>query len=390
MKYIVIIADGAADLPLPQLGTPLHYAETPCLAKLASKAQLGQSCLIPKGCPPGSLPALLTLLGASADACQGGRAALEALALGVTFDSPLTAFRCNLISLQEGCITAHDAGGITQAEAEQLIESLSASLGDACHTFVSGTTYRALLLRKGIDSVFDSPPPETLIGQPAQSHLPKDTDLCRLFVQAQKILAGHSVNLARQANGKLPANAIWFWGGGTLPNLPAFPVQTGLRGAVIGGVPLIRGIGQAMQLSVLSVPHTDGTLYTNWEGKAFAALEALRQMDFVLIHAEAPDEAGHAGSFSQKVAALEYLDQRLLAPLTERLEQTKTDFRMLILPDHPTPVCLRHHTADPIPFLLYDSRRPQSGGIFDEQHTQTLPMTSGTALLNLLLERTSL
>ncbi|MBS5145261.1 MAG: 2,3-bisphosphoglycerate-independent phosphoglycerate mutase [Butyricicoccus pullicaecorum] len=390
MKYIVVIADGAADLPLPNLGTPLHYAKTPCLSALASKAQLGQTCLIPNGCPPGSLPALLTLLGASQEACQGSRAALEALALGAEFDTSLTAFRCNLISLQEGCIAAHDAGGITQTEAEQLIESLSAALGDACHTFLSGTTYRALLLRKGSGPVFDSPSPETLLGQPAHSHLPKDTDLCRLFTQAQKILAAHPVNLARQADGRLPANAIWFWGGGTLPNLPTFSAQTGLRGAVIGGVPLIRGIGQAMQLSVLSVPHTDGTLYTNWEGKAFAALDALRQMDFVLIHAEAPDEAGHAGSFSQKVAAIEYLDQRLLAPLTERLHKTKTDFRMLILPDHPTPVCLRHHTADPIPFLLYDSRRPQSGGIFDEQHTKTLPMTSGTTLLNLLLERTSL
>lgn len=390
MKYIVVIADGAADLPLPNLGTPLHYAKTPCLSALASKAQLGQTCLIPNSCPPGSLPALLTLLGASQEACQGSRAALEALALGAEFDTSLTAFRCNLISLQEGCIAAHDAGGITQTEAEQLIESLSAALGDACHTFLSGTTYRALLLRKGSGPVFDSPSPETLLGQPAHSHLPKDTDLCRLFTQAQKILAAHPVNLARQADGRLPANAIWFWGGGTLPNLPTFSAQTGLRGAVIGGVPLIRGIGQAMQLSVLSVPHTDGTLYTNWEGKAFAALDALRQMDFVLIHAEAPDEAGHAGSFSQKVAAIEYLDQRLLAPLTERLHKTKTDFRMLILPDHPTPVCLRHHTADPIPFLLYDSRRPQSGGIFDEQHTKTLPMTAGTTLLNLLLERTSL
>lgn len=390
MKYIVVIADGAADLPLPNLGTPLHYAKTPCLSALASKAQLGQTCLIPNGCPPGSLPALLTLLGASQEACQGSRAALEALALGAEFDTSLTAFRCNLISLQEGCIAAHDAGGITQTEAEQLIESLSAALGDACHTFLSGTTYRALLLRKGSGPVFDSPSPETLLGRPAHSHLPKDTDLCRLFTQAQKILAAHPVNLARQADGRLPANAIWFWGGGTLPNLPTFSAQTGLRGAVIGGVPLIRGIGQAMQLSVLSVPHTDGTLYTNWEGKAFAALDALRQMDFVLIHAEAPDEAGHAGSFSQKVAAIEYLDQRLLAPLTERLHKTKTDFRMLILPDHPTPVCLRHHTADPIPFLLYDSRRPQSGGIFDEQHTKTLPMTAGTILLNLLLERTSL
>lgn len=388
MKYIIVIADGCADLPLPHLGTPLDYAKTSCLTALASKAQLGQTCLIPPNCVPGSLPALLTLLGAPEEACHSSRAALEALALGANLDADTTAFRCNLISIQKGCIAAHDGDGLTQAEADQLIEALAAALDDTCHTFVRGVTYRALLLRKDDSPTFGSPSPETLLGQPAHLYLPEDADLRRLFEVAQRILASHPVNLERQACGKLPANAIWFWGGGTLPRLPSFYEQTGLCGGVVGGVPLVRGIGQAMGLSVISVPHANGTLHTNWEGKAFAALNALEQMDFVLIHAEAPDEAGHIGSFSQKVAAIEYFDQRLLAPLTERLHETQTDFRILILPDHPTPISLRHHTADPVPFVLYDSRIPQPGGIFDEQHTQGLPVTPGTALLNLLLERT--
>lgn len=388
MKYLIAIADGCADLPVSNLGTPLHYARTPCLDTLASNAQLGQTCLIPPDCAPGSLPALLTLLGAPEEACHNSRAALEALALGAKCSEETTAFRCNLISIQEGCIAAHDGGGVTQMEADQLIEALSAALGDASHTFLSGTTYRALLLRNGAAQTSGSPSPDTLLGQPALEYLPEDADLRRLFDAAQQVLLSHPVNLARQACGKLPINAIWFWGGGTLRKLPSFFQQTGLHGGVVGGVPLVQGIAKAMELSVISVPHADGTLYTNWEGKAYAALDALKQLDFVLIHVEAPDEAGHTGSFPQKVASIEYFDQRLLAPLTERLAETHTDYRILILPDHPTPISLRLHTADPVPFLLYDSRSIQPGGTFDEHYTEALPITPGTALLNLLLERT--
>lgn len=387
MKYLIAIADGCADLPADQLGTPLHYASTPCLDTLASNALLGQTCLIPPDCTPGSLPALLTLMGAPEEACHSSRAALEALALGANL-TDVTAFRCNLISIQEGCIAAHDGDGVTQDEADQLMQTLSATLNDATHTFLGGVTYRALLIRKGAAHTADTPAPDTLIGQPADQYLPEDADLCRLLHAARQMLTDHPVNLARQKQGKLPINAIWFWGGGTLTKLSSFSQQTGLSGGVVGGVPLVHGIAQAMGLSVLSVPHADGTLYTNWEGKAFAAFDALRKLDFVLIHAEAPDEAGHTGSFAQKTAAIEYFDQRLLAPLTGWLAQAHIDYRLLILPDHPTPVSLRHHTRDPVPFLLYDSQKAQAGGIFDESHTETLPMIPGEALLDLLLERT--
>lgn len=385
MKYIIAVADGCADLPTSPLGTPLHYAHTPCLDALASKAQLGRTCLIPSGYASGTLPALLTLLGAPKETCSSSRAALEALGLGARL-AQCAAFRCNLISLQEGRITAHDGGGMSQHEADELIASLSVSLGDAAHTFISGITYRAFLLRQGAAGV-DSPPPDTLLGQSAEAHLPNDTDLRRLFYAAHEILSAHPINTARQANGKLPINAIWFWGGGTLPSLPTFYDRTGIQGSAVGGVPLVHGIAKAMGLFVVPVPHANGTLHTNWEGKAFAALDALEQTDFVFVHAEAPDEAGHTGSFRDKVTAIEYFDQRLLTPLVEGLAARYPDYRILILSDHPTPVSLRRHTIDPVPWMLYDSRKAYTGGIFEEN--ETLPLIAGTQLLDLLLERIS-
>ncbi len=386
MKYLIAIADGAADLPASPLGTPLHYAHTPCLDALSTRARLGRTCLIPSGCAAGTLPALLTLLGAPREACGSSRAALEAFGLGAPLTGH-TAFRCNLISVHDGCIVAHDGGGVSQSEADALTQSLSDALGDAAHLFLSGTTYRSFLLRKGAASI-DAPAPDTLLGQHAEAHLPTDPDLRRLFYGAHKLLSAHPLNAKRCADGKLPVNAIWFWGGGSLPELPSFPARTGMQGCAVGGVPLVHGIAKAMGLSVIPVPHADGTLYTNWEGKAYAALDALAQNDFVLVHAEAPDEAGHSGSFRDKVTAIEYFDQRLLAPLTEGLAARYPDHRLLILPDHPTPVSLRCHTADPVPWMLYDSRTAQAGGVFEE--TECLPLFDGTQLLDLLLERNSL
>lgn len=386
MKYLIAVADGAADLPLCPQGTPLHYAHTPCMDTLSARSRLGRTCLIPSGCAAGTLPALLTLLGAPKEACGSSRAALEAFGLSASLTDH-AAFRCNLISMRDGCIFAHDGGGMSQYEADTLTASLSDALGDDAHRFISGTTYRSFLLRKGAACI-DSPAPDTLLGQPAEAHLPSDTDLRRLFYAAQKVLSTHPINTKRCADGKPPINAIWFWGGGTLPNLPAFPARTGMQGSAVGGVPLVHGIAKAMGLSVVSVPHADGTLYTNWEGKAYAALDALEQSDFVLVHAEAPDEAGHSGSFRDKVTAIEYFDQRLLAPLMEGLAARYPEHRILILPDHPTPVSLRCHTTAPVPWMLYDSRTHQAGSAFEEN--EMLPLFDGTRLLDLLLERISL
>lgn len=388
MKYIIALADGCADLPVVGGDTPLGYAHTPCIDRLAARAVIGRTCLIPTGCIPGTQAALLTLLGAPRSACDSGRAAIEALACGVDLDG-WTALRCNFIALDDtGRLAAHDGGGLTDDEAAQLVDALNAGLGDQTHRFVPGTGYRALLLRRGMAHP-GGPSPDSLLGQDVRTYQPQDDDLRRLYDAAQTILRGHPVNLARQAQGKLPANAVWFWGGGPTPTLPDFTAATGLRGAAVGAVPLVHGIASGMGLHWLTVPHADGTLHTNWEGKAFAAFDALtrQDMDFVFVHTEAPDEAGHAGSLPQKVASIEYFDQRLLAPLTSWLEQSRTDYRLLVLPDHPTPVAQRIHTADPVPWLLYDSRKTAQGGIFDERHAEHCPLTPGEDLLALLLER---
>lgn len=387
MKYIIALADGGADLPLPGLGTPLAYAHTPCLDRLSRRAQLGRTCLIPPGCAPGSQPALLTLLGAPPSACRGGRAALEALACGADL-SGWTALRCNFITLDGGRLVTHDGGGLTDDEAGVLVDALQQALGDDSHRFLPGSSYRALLLRCG-EPHPGGPSPDLLLGHDLSRCLPSDPDLCRLLGAAHDILRAHPLNLSRVQRGLPPANGVWFWGGGPTPALPDFTARTGLRGAAVGGVPLVRGIARGMGLRWLTVPGADGTLHTNWEGKAFAAFDALTRdgLDFVFLHAEAPDEAGHAGSLPEKLAAIEYFDQRLLAPLTGWLDESGAAYRLLVLPDHPTPISLRSHTDGPVPWLLYDSRTTYPGGIFDETHAAGYPETPGDRMLTLLLER---
>lgn len=387
MKYIIALADGCADLPAVCGTTPLAYAHTPCIERLSACAVIGRTCLIPPGCTPGSQTALLTLLGAPRSACSSGRAAIEAMACGIALDGR-TALRCNFVSMDGDRLVAHDGGGLTDKEAEQLIDALEDRLGDETHRFLPGSGYRAFLLRRGMEHP-GGRSPDGLLGCDLRTCQPQDEDLARLYRAAREILDAHPVNLTRQAQGKLPANAVWFWGGGPTPVLPDFTAQTGLRGAATGGVPLVRGIARGMGLEWQSVPRADGTLYTNWEGKAFAAFDALTRqgMDFVFVHTEAPDEAGHAGSLTEKVAAIEYFDRRLLTPLTGWLDESGIEYRLLVLPDHPTPISLRTHTADPVPWMLYDSRTRAAGGIFDEIHTSDLPLTPGETLLDVLLER---
>ena len=390
MKYLIAIADGCADQPILSGQTPLQYAHTPCLNRLAAHGRVGRTNLIPSGCPAGSQTALLTLLGAPVSACHGGRAALEAHALGVPLDADTTVLRCNLVTLaDDDRLIAHDGSGVTQTEADALSLTLQQQLGDALHTFHIGHTYRALLLRRGFDHPGGAAP-DTLLGAHLCQHLPDDADLQRLFFAARDILTAHPVNQARQAQGLPPVNGVWFWGGGHLPTLPDFTTQTGLHGGAVGGVALVQGIARASGLHWLDVAHADGSLYTNWEGKAFAAFDALTRggLDFVLLHAEAPDEAGHSGNLPHKVASIEYFDQLFLAPLTSWLDETQTDYRLLVLSDHPTPLALRRHTADPVPWLLYDSRHTaQTNCCYDEAHTAACPVLPGSQLLNLLLER---
>lgn len=384
LKYILAVVDGCADEIHSNRPTPLTYAHTPCLDRLALASTLGQTCLIPPHCVPGSYTALMTLFGAAPDDCHTGRAALEALALGVDLKQR-SVLRCNFITLENGVIANHDGGGLSQNEADRLTQSLNDALGDKTHTFISGMTYRTFLLCDHMH--LGGPAPDTLHGTPAINSLPNDPDLRRIFYAACKILEEHPINRARITRGDQPANGIWLWGGGTQPKLPNFRHRTGLQGGVVAGVPLIHGLAHAIGLHKIDVPHTNGTLYTNWEGKAFHTFDALthKGLDFVFVHIEAADEAGHAGNFANKVAAIEYFDQRLLAPFLNWMGNQP--YRILILPDHPTPVALRTHTAAPVPWLLYDHHHPLPGGSFDEMHTAHLPITPGKHLVDLLLER---
>lgn len=389
MKYLIVIGDGMADTPQAALcaRTPLAYAETPCLDRLAAGGQCGQTCLIPPGCAPGSLPALLTLLGCPPEACACGRAALEALAQG-PLAPDASAVRCNLVHLENGLLAAHDGGGVTEEQAEALFDGLRTVFTDDRHTLLSGAGYRGLLVRRGFAGV-GAAAPETLIGQRAETFLPQDDpDLVRLFQQAQACLQTHPVNRARAACGQPEVNGVWFWGGGPTPSLPDFRQQTGLRAGVVTGVPLLRGIARGMGMELLPVRGADGTLHTNWEGKAFAAYDGLTRggLDLVLVHAEAPDEAGHAGDVPEKVAAVEYLSERLLARLTGWLDEDGIAYRLLVLADHPTPVALRRHTADPVPWLLYDSTARRTGGGRYEEGAVGPEIAGGELLARLIQE----
>lgn len=387
MKYILAVGDGMADEPQAALGgqTPLGYAQTGCLDRLSRAGMVGRTCLIPPGCLPGSLPAQLTLLGCPPSACQAGRAALEAQAQG-TLALGEHALRCNLIAVEHGCIAAHDGGGVTAEEAGALFAALFEALSDAAHRFLPGMGYRALLVRRGPQTP-GAPSPETLLGVPAAAVLPEDADLRRLYEAGCAVLAEHPVNRARAARGQRPANAVWFWGGGMRPDLPDFTALTGLHGGVAAGVPLPKGIARGMGMTLLPVDQADGSLHTNWEGKAFAAYDGLTRggLDFVFVHAEAPDEAGHAGSLPEKVAAIEYFSERLIAPLTQWLDADGEAYRLLVLPDHPTPVGLRVHTAGEVPWLLYDSRAPRAdGGAYHEAAAARGTFVPGAQMLRLL------
>lgn len=386
VKYIIAIGDGMADLAQPSLRdeTPLSFAHTPCLDRLARRGRVGSTCLIPPGCAPGSLPAQLTLLGCPPAVCGCGRAALEALAHGPLADGE-SAVRCNLVALSDGRLLAHDGGGLTADEADALFSALRDTLTDETHRFLPGAGYRGLLVRRGAPMPVGISP-DALLGQPLAGALPEDDDLVRLFYAGQAVLTDHPVNQARAARGQHPANGIWFWGGGAAPVLPDFEAQTGLCGAVVTGVPLLRGIARGMGLTVLPVDGADGSLHTNWEGKAFATFDALTRggFDFALVHAEAPDEAGHAGSLPEKVAAIEYFSERLLDRLTGWLDEAGTDYRLLVLADHPTPVSLRVHTAGPVPWLLYDRTRERTAGE-PYREDNAGPRVPGAQMLTLLL-----
>ena len=367
MKYAVVLGDGMADEPVEELGgkTPLEYARTPVMDELAGKSEIGLAHMIPQGMKPGSDTANLSVLGYNPRDYYTGRSPLEALSIGVDMKPDDIALRMNLItvsetagSYEEQTILDHSSGEIGTEEASLLVEALRAELEDELCKLYVGTSYRHLLIWSE-GSVPDLTPPHDVLGETVGDWLPADRRLREMQRKSYEILSRHPVNLERKARGENPANSCWFWGAGTRPALSSFEEKYRKKGAMISAVDLLKGIAVGAGMKNISVEGANGQLHTNYEGKAQAAADALLKegYDFVYVHVEAPDEMGHQGSAGRKVQSIEYLDQRLIGKLKECLDASGEDYRLLVLPDHPTPVRLRTHTAEPVPYLLYDSTR---------------------------------
>jgi 2,3-bisphosphoglycerate-independent phosphoglycerate mutase len=372
MKYVVVLGDGMADLPLEQLDgkTPLAYAKTSVMDELAKVSQIGRVQTVPTGMQPGSDTANLSVLGYDPRKYYTGRSPLEALSIGITLDEGDVAIRCNLVTVssEEACyeekvMMDHSADEISTEDAAVLLQAVKERLEEEGFQFYVGTSYRhCLVWRQG--NLVELTPPHDILGQKIGSHLPKESVLAKMQRRSYEILSSHPLNQERKAKGLHPANSLWFWGAGTRPALDSFYSKYGKKGVMISAVDLLKGIAVGAEMTNIHVEGANGGLNTNYEGKARAAVDALTKKgyDFAYIHVEAPDEMGHQGSVERKTEAIQYLDQRVILPVKEGLDAFGEPYRMLILPDHPTPVSVRTHTADPVPYLLYDSAG-------EEEHT---------------------
>ena len=364
MKYIVVLGDGMADEPIESLGgkTPLEYAETPTMDALSKKSEIGMVHTIPEGMKPGSDTANLSVLGYEPKKYYSGRSPLEALSIGVPMKDTDIALRCNIVTISEGdvpfekqTIIDHSADEISTKDCAVLLDAVRKELENDIYKFYVGTSYRHCLIWEN-GKVVELTPPHDVLTQTIGQHLPEDAVLREMMRKSYDILVNHPINIERKKNGLHPANCCWFWGAGTKPMLSSFEEKTGKKGMMVSAVDLLKGIAVGAGMGVAEVDGANGGLHTNFEGKTKAAFDALQNgYDFVYIHLEAPDEMGHQGSTEKKVQAIEYLDTRVIGPLKEMLDAEGLSYRMLVLPDHPTPVRVRTHTAGSVPYLLYDS-----------------------------------
>ncbi len=370
MKYVIVLGDGMADEPIEQLEgkTPLHYAHTPVLDELSKQAEIGMVHTIPEGMKPGSDTANLSVLGYDPKIYYSGRSPLEALSIGVPMKDTDIALRCNIVTLseedvpfEERTIIDHSSSEISTEDCAVLLKAVAEELQNDIYSFYVGTSYRhCLIWDKG--QVVELTPPHDVLGQVIGQYLPKDEALKEMMKKSFDILVHHPINVERKKNGLNPANCCWFWGAGTKPLLSSFEEKTGKKGYMVSAVDLLKGIAVGAGMGVAKVEGANGGLHTNYEGKVEAAVKALCEdgYDFAYIHVEAPDEMGHQGSVERKVQAIEYLDARVIGPVVKQLTERGEEFRLLVLPDHPTPIRVRTHTADNVPYLLFDSTIKQS------------------------------
>lgn len=370
MKYVIVLGDGMADEPIEALGgkTPLEYAKTPAMDRLSKKAEVGMVHTIPEGMKPGSDTANLSVLGYDAKKYYSGRSPLEALSIGVPMKDTDIALRCNIVTIsdddvpfEEKTIIDHSSSEISTEDCAVLLNAVKEQLETEQYHFYVGTSYRhCLIWEKG--QVIDLVQPHDVLGQTIGQHLPKDLMLLHMMKKSYEILKDHPLNIERKKQGLNPANCCWFWGAGTKPMLSSFQEKTGKKGMMISAVDLLKGIAVGAGMGVAKVEGANGGLHTNYAGKTQAAIKALCEdgYDFAYIHVEAPDEMGHQGSVERKVQAIEYLDEKVIEPLTAALDAQNVEYRLLVLPDHPTPIRVRTHTSNSVPFLLYDSTKELS------------------------------
>ncbi len=368
MKYIVVLGDGMADEPIEQLGgkTPLAYADTPNMDRLSKLSEVGMVHTIPDGMKPGSDTANLSVLGYDPEKYYSGRSPLEALSIGVPMKDTDIAIRCNIVTIseedvpfEEKTIIDHSASEISTEDCAVLLHEVEKQLADETYQFYVGTSYRHCLIWNN-GKVVELAQPHDVLGQKIGQYLPGDKALREMMEKSYHILVNHPVNIERKKKGLHPANCCWFWGAGTKPMLSSFEEKTGKKGMMVSAVDLLKGIAVGAGMGVANVEGASGGLHTNYAGKVDAAVKAVTKdgYDFVYIHLEAPDEMGHQGSVERKVQAIEYLDTKVIGPLAEQMEASGEAFRLLVLPDHPTPIRVRTHTSDSVPYMLYDSTRP--------------------------------
>ena len=365
MKYVVVLGDGMADEPIEQLGgkTPIEYADTPNLDRLSKLSEIGLVHTIPEGMKPGSDTANLSVLGYDPKKYYSGRSPLEALSIGVPMKDTDVALRCNIVTIsdddvpfEQKTIIDHSSSEIETEDCAVLLEAVRKELENEMYQFYVGTSYRHCLIWDN-GEVIDLVQPHDVLTQVIGQHLPQDEVLRNMMKRSYEILKDHPINIERKKNGLNPANCCWFWGAGTKPMLSSFEEKTGKKGMMISAVDLLKGIAVGASMGVVEVEGANGGLHTNYEGKMQAAVDALTKedYDFVYVHVEAPDEMGHQGSVERKVQAIENLDKRVIGPLESKLKEQNVDFRMLVLPDHPTPIRVRTHTDKEVPYMLYDS-----------------------------------
>lgn len=399
MKYIIVLGDGMADEPIDALGgkTPLEVAKKDTMDALAKKGEIGIAYMVPEGMSPGSDTANLSVCGYDPKIYYTGRSPLEALSIGVDMKDTDVAIRCNVVTLsEEDCayedrtVLDHSAGEISTEDAAVLVEAVKEGLKRDGYEFYVGTSYRHLLIWNH-GTVVELTPPHDILTKQIGAYLPTDVVLRDMMKQSYEILKDHPINVSRREQGLNPANSIWFWGAGTKPNLSAFEEKTGKKGVMISAVDLLKGIGVGTSMKNVIVEGANGGLHTNYEGKAKAALNALLEdgYDFAYIHVEAPDEMGHQGLLPEKIQAIEWLDEKIVKVVTEGLDEAGEAYRMLILPDHPTPIRARTHTAGPVPYVLYDSKKnTDSQLIYSERTAQDTGNVwkEGYQLIDYLLE----